>query len=77
MLFIKGNIPFRLLKPGNFPFNTEALFIEINLLKKKMLMCCGTVLHSFTGNYDNFLIVGDLNSEITESSMHGFCNSYN
>ena len=37
----------------------------------------GKVLDSFIGNYDNFLIVGDLNSEITESSMHEFCNSYN
>ena len=37
----------------------------------------GNVLDSFIGNYDNFLIVGDLNSEITESSMHEFCNSYN
>ena len=41
MLFIRDNIPFRLLKPGNLPFNTEALFIEINLRKKKWLMCCG------------------------------------
>ena len=36
----------------------------------------GKVLDSFIGNYDNFLIVGDLNSEITESSMHEFYNSY-
>ena len=93
MLFIRDNIPFRLLKPGNLPSNTEAFFIEINLRKKKWLMCCGynpnkslinkfthdigKVLDSFIGNYDNFLIVGDLNSEIGESSMHDFCNSYN
>ena len=30
-----------LLKPGNLPSNTEAFFIEINLRKKKWLMCCG------------------------------------
>ena len=41
MLFIRDNIPFRLLKPGNLPSNTEALFIEINFHKKKWLMCCG------------------------------------
>ena len=35
------------------------------------------VLDFFIVNYDNFLIVGDLNSEITEISMHEFCNSYN
>ena len=69
MLFIRGNIP------------SEALFIELNLRKKKL--CCGynpsksnpnqftydidKVLYSFIGNYDNFLIVGDLNSEICYS----------
>ena len=71
MLFIRDNIPFRLLKPGILPSNTEALFIEINLRKKKWLMCCGCnpnkslinkfthdigkVLNSCIGNYDNFL----------------------
>ena len=35
MLFIRDNIPLRLLKPGNLPSNTETLFIEINLCKKK------------------------------------------
>ena len=41
MLFIKDNIPFRLLKTWNLPSNIEALFIEINLRKKKWLMYCG------------------------------------
>ena len=93
MLFIRDYIPFRLLKPGNLPSNTEALFIETNLNKKKWLICYGynpnkflinkfthdisKVLDFFIGNYVNFLIVRDLNSEITESSIHDFCNSYN
>ena len=37
----------------------------------------GKVLDSFIGNYDSFLNDGDLNSEITESSMHEFYNSCN
>ena len=93
MLFIRENIPFRLLKPGNLPSNTEALFIKVNLRKKRWLMCCGytpnkslinkftydvgKVLNSFIGNYDHFLIVGDLDSEINESSLHEFYNGYN
>ena len=32
MLFIRDNISFRLLKPGNLPSNTEALFIEIIII---------------------------------------------
>ena len=35
MLFIRDNIPFRLLKLGNLPSNTEALSIEINLRIRK------------------------------------------
>ena len=86
MFFIRDNIPFRLLESGNLPFINEALFIERNFRKKKWLMCCGynpnkslinkfthdigKVLDSFIGNYDNFLIAGGLNSEITKSSMH-------
>ena len=35
MLFVRDNIPFRLLKPGNLPSKTEVPFIEINLRKKK------------------------------------------
>ena len=37
----------------------------------------GKELDSFIGNYDNFLIVGDLKSEITENSVYNFCNGYN
>ena len=91
MHFMRDNIPFRLLTPGNVPSNTEALFIEISLRKKKRLMCCGynpnkSLINKFAydisigffiGNYDNFLIVRDLNSEVTESSIYGLCNNYN
>ena len=37
----------------------------------------GKVLNCFIGNYGSFLIVGDLNSEIIESSMHEFFKDYN
>ena len=89
MLFISDNIPFRLLSALIFlsAFHlTPKLLIEINLRKKKWLMCCrynpnkpfvnkfthdiSKVLDSYIGNYDNFLIVGDFKSEISESSMH-------
>ena len=35
------------------------------------------MLNSFIGNYDHFLIVGNLNSENIESSLHEFYNGYN
>ena len=40
MLFIRDNIRLRLLKRGNLLSKTKALFIEINLRKKKWRMCC-------------------------------------
>ena len=39
-LFIRDKIPSRLLKPGNLPYNFEAIFVEINLFNKKWLMRC-------------------------------------
>ena len=37
----------------------------------------GKALDSSMGNYDNFLIIGVMNSEVTQSSLHELCNSYN
>ena len=44
----------------------------------KFIYDIGKVFDSFIGNYDNFLFLGDLNSEITErsSSLHESGNSY-
>ena len=73
----------RWLKSKLVASTTEVLFIKINLRKKKRLMCCdynpsklaiknftyniGKTLDSYIGNYDNFLVVGNFNSEISES----------
>ena len=46
-------------------------------LVNKFTCNIGEVLNPYLGNYDNFFIAGDLNFEITESSMHESCNSYN
>ena len=58
MLFNRDNIPFRLLKPGNPPCNTEASFIEINLRKKTWLLLCGynpgkSLINRFTHDIAN------------------------
>ena len=37
----------------------------------------GKRLESSLSNYDNVLIIGDCNSEITKSSMHEFWSLYN
>ena len=37
----------------------------------------GRSLDSYMSSYDNFLVIGDLNSEISEMAMSEFCETYN
>ena len=70
----------------------ERIFVELNFRKKKILLCCsnnshknlisnhlnilGKILDTQIKIYDSFLIVGDFNSEMTESAMKNFCGTY-
>jgi len=89
MVFILEYIPTKLLKT-NFSFSTEALFIELNLRRKKWLLCCnpnksniGNHLSDISKNldpylckYDNILLMGDYNAETTEAAMNDFLEAY-
>ena len=82
------DIPARLLKTS-LPKDFEGFFVELNLRKKKILMCCSynpaksnisshlsmveRSLDSYMSSYDKFLVIGDLNSEISEMAMSKFC----
>ena len=71
----------------------EGIFIEVNLRKKKWLIFggynnekkhigkylldLGRSLDSLIGKYDNLLLVGDFNSETSETCMSEFCDVYN
>ena len=73
--------------------NLEGIFFEVNLKKKKWLMFGGynnikenidsffTQIGSFLDLHmvrlDNFLLLGDFNSEITETASKNFCEIYN
>ena len=41
------------------------------------LSIVGRSLDSFMSSYDNFLVIGELNSEIIEMAMSEFCETYN
>ena len=41
------------------------------------LSMVGRSLDSYMSSYDNFLVIGDLNSEISEMAMSEFCETYN
>ena len=92
LLYIWADIPARLLTTS-LPKDFKGLFAELNLCKKTILMCCsykpakGNItshlsivrrsLDSCMSSYDNFLVVGDLNSEIIEMATSEFYETYN
>ena len=72
--------------------NIEAIFVEINLRKRKWLIIGGynpdkakicnflnyieSKLNELYLEYENIILMGDLNSEIDEERMNIFCNTY-
>ena len=71
----------------------EALLIELNLRKRKWLLCCShnphknlivahlretqVALDVLSSKYENIIIIGDFNLEPKESAMIDFCQAYN
>ena len=71
----------------------ENIFVEINLKKRKWLLICGynpdkneiyiflnfieSKLNALCLKYENIILMGDLNSEVSEERMENFCNTYN
>ena len=93
LLFIREDLPSRELTEYKIPDKTECVFVEINIRKKKWLLCCSYNPHKknisnhmhhlnkdldvYLKNYDNLLILGDLNSELEETCLNDFCNVSN
>ena len=91
--FLSEKIPSRELTAYKIPDKIECVFVEINIRKKKWLLCCSYNPHKnnisnhmhhlnkgldvYLKNYDNLLILGDLNSELEETCLNDFCNVNN
>ena len=89
MVFVREDIPSRVLSLNK---SIESLFIELNFRKKKWLLCCtynpnrnNTLDHLdvlrrsidlYSAEYEHFIIVADFNTEVTQTSMKVFCDSY-
>ena len=88
LLYVRNDIPFRLLTVFKIKDNLELIFIEVNIWKKKWLFgCCYNPHESNISNhlhhlnigldlksYDSILIIEDLDSEVSENCQNGFCN---
>ena len=68
----------------------EGFFLELNLWKKKWVLCCsnnphsnfiethmdsiGKVLDSLSARYKNFILIGDFNAEESDATIKDFCD---
>ena len=92
IIFIREDIPCKILNNTEWPKEFDGIFFEINLRKTKWLFFAGynpykQFISKFLGSlsiyldklinkFDNILLIGDFNSETLESDMHEFCNVY-
>ena len=91
ILFVREGIPAKFLSFATSP--TEWFFVELNLRKKKWLVCCSynpdnsniqthlaslsTNFDIYSSQYDHFIALGDFNVEIDNKYMKDFCSSFN
>lgn len=80
-------------KPIDSQMKVAGIFIELNLRKKKWLLCCscnpkysqilhhlkkiGKDLDVLTSNYDNIILMGDFNAKPADAAVSDFCEIYN
>ena len=92
LLFFREDIPSKIIKTDCDP-DFEEIFVEINLRKKKWLLCCSynphkrnitnhlknicKTLDKLNSTYDNLVLLGDFNTEPEERSISEFLNLYN
>ena len=90
MLFVREDIPSKLLLAENAPI--EGFYIEINLRKKKWLICGSynphrTTIDShmdslsknlalYSSTYENYIVLGDFNVEVDNNAISSFCDAF-
>ena len=88
LLYVRGDISSCLLTEHKLQNNTECLFIEINIRKKKWLFCCSynpnknniskhlhcltKCLNKYISQYDKIMLLGDLNVESSDTVLNDF-----
>ena len=93
IIYVREDIPSKKLVDHTPHINFEGIFFEINLKNRKWLVFggynpnknniinfvnhMGPILDFYMPKYDNFLLLGDFNSEMSEDPMINFCETYN
>ena len=91
-VYVRDNIPSKLLNISYVSSDTECLAIEINLGKTKSLLICSYDPHKNnipnnlmnlskvtdrnSSHYGKYVCIGDLNSETSETALTKFCDLY-
>ena len=92
MMFFPDYLPCKRIESYKLPDNVEGMFIEMTVRITKWLIMSGynphkeNVSYFFShvskgldkvlANYENFLIMGDFNSQMSETHMKNFCDLY-
>ena len=90
LLYVRDEIPSRLLNDYKIKDNLELFFVEFNIRNKKWLLGRSYSPHKsnisihlhhqnkdldiYLKSYYNILIMGDLNSAVSENCLNCFCN---
>ena len=93
ILCVREDVPSKLMNSSYTNHDKEYFLVELNVRKQKWLIICkhnshktrikghleciSTELDSHSSKCDNFLLLGDFNSEPTEEAMKSFCQIYN
>ena len=93
LLYVPEDIPCKILKEYTPEKPIEKFFVEINLRSRKWLVpcsynsktnliadhlhCIGRGIDFYSSKYGNFIVLGDLNTEVSNSFMEQLCASYN
>ena len=93
MLIVKDNLLTSRLDKYCFPDEIEIFCIELNIRKKKWLIfCCynphkyllkhhvfqiESAINFYSRTYENLIILGDFNAEISDFNMESFCTINN
>ena len=92
ILYVRQDIPCKELKSHNTSDEIESIFIELTLRKTKWILMGGynpkkerispflshvsRGLDKYLCNYDNILLLGDFNAEMSDKNMTDFCDMY-
>ena len=92
LIYVRDEIPCKILTNQDLPSNAEAIFIELNLKNSKRLLMGGynphkdsisyflshisKVIDAKLFNYENLILLGDFNAVDSDLSLTDFCELY-